>query len=76
MELFTEDRLRGMLKEKVGKRTLTDVAAEIGISLPMMSMLIGGYSPMTGKAVAYLGFRKVRRRLYEPLNIKPKRKAG
>jgi hypothetical protein len=71
MDLFTEDHLRQKLKEKIVGRTMTKAAREIGISLSMLSMLVGGY-PMTGKAVAYLGFRKVRERLYRPIKVASK----
>ena len=71
MGLFTEDQLREMLKKRIGKNTLSVASKRIGISISMLSMLVNGY-PMTGKAVAYLGFRKVRRRLYEPLTGKHK----
>lgn len=63
MRYFTESEVRDALRRKLRGRTQTEVAKEAGISRSMMSQLVHG-APMTGKVLVYLGYCKVRKRLY------------
>jgi len=61
----TEDHLRERLKKKLGQRSKTQLAREIGVSPQMLSMLLSPRYPFTGKAVEWLGYQKVRESLFE-----------
>jgi hypothetical protein len=60
---LTEPEIRAKLREAVQDRTLTEAANEMGVTLPFLSMAVNG-APVTGKILRYLGFERVRERLY------------
>jgi hypothetical protein len=60
---FTEHDLQKELKRRIGTRNQSDVASEIGVSASFLSMVINGY-PFTGKIVKWLGYQKVKERLF------------
>lgn len=64
MKYLTEDNMRAMLKQRLRKKSKTELAQEIGISPQMLSMLLNPRYPFTGKAVAWLGCEKVRESLF------------
>lgn len=61
----TEDILRTKLRKKLEGKSQKQLAKEIGISEPMLSMLLSPRYPFTGKAVSYLGYKKVKETLFE-----------
>jgi hypothetical protein len=66
MKLSTEEDLRNKLRSLLKTKKNGELAAEIGISPSLLSMLVNGY-PLSGKAVAFLGYRKVRTKFFERL---------
>jgi DNA transposition AAA+ family ATPase len=64
MAYITEDKLRQELRSKVKGSTQVRIAEEIGVGASALSMALGG-APVTGKILAWLGYRRVRTRLYE-----------
>ena len=63
MNLFTETEVRRSLQKAIGRRTLTAVGKDAGVSVQVVSMAVNG-APITGKLLAYIGYEKVRERLY------------
>jgi hypothetical protein len=63
MRLITEPELRRQLSRTLADRTQVAVGRAAGVSASVMSMAVHG-SPITGKLLAYLGYEKVREKLY------------
>ena len=61
----TESELRERLRKAKGNKTHREFAKELGVPVQMLSMLLSPRYPFTGKAITYLGFRKVRESLFE-----------
>jgi hypothetical protein len=68
MAYFTEQELRAALRKALAGRTQAAVAQEAGIGANLMSMVVHG-NPITGKLLAYLGYEKVREKLYRKRRI-------
>lgn len=64
MKYFTDADVRRELLAALGNSTQAAFARKIGVMPNFLSMIIGG-APITGKVLAYLGYRKVQTRLYE-----------
>jgi hypothetical protein len=62
--LKTEDELRDLLRRALVGDTQAKLAERIGIGSNLLSMMLNG-APITGKAVAYLGYKKVRTKFFE-----------
>jgi hypothetical protein len=64
---FSEDHLRKLLRQRLERGALqSSLAKEIGVSPAYLSKVLGG-DPMTGKLVGWLGFRRVKIRMFEKL---------
>ena len=63
MRLITERELRRQLSRILADRTQVAVGRAAGVSASVMSMAVHG-APITGKLLAYLGYEKVREKLY------------
>ena len=63
MAFITEPQLREVLRKKLVGRTQAAVAKDAGIGSNLMSMIVHG-APITGKLLAFLGYSKVRQKLY------------
>ena len=63
MSYLTEPELRKLLTKKLRGRTQTEVAQEAGIKPNLMSMAVHG-NAITGKLLHFLGYERVRERLY------------
>ena len=63
-KFYTAEQVHKALRRALQGKTQAELAKEAGISPNFLSnVLTGGYPP-TGKIVAFLGFEKVRERLY------------
>lgn len=66
MKYVTDKTLRDQLRKCLAdKGSHSALAKDIGISLPMLSMLLNPRYPFTGKAVRYLGYKKVSEPMFE-----------
>jgi hypothetical protein len=63
MAYLTEAELRHLLRKRLAGRTQAKVAEDAGIRPNVLSMAVHG-NPITGKLLAYLGYERVRERLY------------
>lgn len=64
MKYYSEDQVRSALKCRLNGKTQAELAKQIGVGQNFLSMVING-APVTGKILSFLGFAKVRTRLYE-----------
>jgi hypothetical protein len=64
MAFITEAQLREVLRKRLIGRTQAAVARDAGIGPNLMSMVVNG-GPITGKLLAFLGYSKVRQKLYQ-----------
>jgi hypothetical protein len=63
---YTEQHLRGLLKQKLTGTLQASLAQEIGVSPAFLSKALSG-EPLTGKIVSWLGFKRVKIRVFEKL---------
>ncbi len=63
--VISEGELRGMLQKRVREsgKTVTRLAGEIGVPQPYLSMMMNK-APLTGKVVKWLGYERVKERLF------------
>jgi|HubBroStandDraft_1064217.scaffolds.fasta_scaffold353041_2 hypothetical protein len=64
MAFITESQLREVLRKKLVGSAQAAVARDAGIGPNLMSMVVHG-APITGKLLAFLGYSKVREKLYQ-----------
>lgn len=57
--LLSEEDVREMLRERVGKRAQYEAAAEFGVTPGFLSMALNGKRPMTGRLGRLLGIKRV-----------------
>ena len=63
MRLIAEPELRRKLSRTRADKTQIAIGKAAGVSASVMSMAVHG-GPITGKLLAYLGYEKVREKLY------------
>lgn len=63
MNYLTEAQLRKILATRMKGRTQAAIAAEAGVRPNVVSMMAHN-SPVTGKLLAWLGYKRVTQRLY------------
>jgi transcriptional regulator with XRE-family HTH domain len=67
MKFITEAELLTQLKARLKGKTQAQLSKEIGIQPNWMSMILNGEAHITGKVLRFLGYRKVRQRLFEKI---------
>ena len=72
MNYITEEALRKKLLQALKGKTQSELAREMGVQQNFLCMAVNG-SPITGKILEYLGYRKSRLKFYETVMFEEKK---